>query len=141
MSFSNPGYSQALQAAIDYAWSHGVVVVAATGNDGSSIATFPAGDRGVVGVSSTDFNDALDAFEQLWTGHVPGRPGRRDRDHGDGRGLRDDQRNVGGGGRGGRRRGAAAGLVDSTPRTASSSAASRGTLTLPGPRTRPATAG
>src|SRR5204863_2332382 len=39
---------------------HGVVVVAATGNSGSADATFPAGDRGVVGVSSTDFNDELD---------------------------------------------------------------------------------
>ena len=36
MSFSNPGYSDALQAAIDYVWSKGAVVVAATGNDGSS---------------------------------------------------------------------------------------------------------
>ena len=60
MSFSNPGYSDALQAAIDYAWSKGAVVVAATGNDGSSTSTFPAGDRGVVGVSSTNFMDSLD---------------------------------------------------------------------------------
>ena len=36
MSFSNPGYSAALQAAIDYAWDKGAVLVAATGNDGSS---------------------------------------------------------------------------------------------------------
>ena len=61
MSFSNPGYSAALQAAIDYAWSSGAVLVAATGNDGSSAATFPAGDRGVVGVASTDAADALAA--------------------------------------------------------------------------------
>ena len=54
MSFSNPGFSDALQAAIDYAWAHNVVVVAATGNDGSSTVTFPAGDRGVIGVSNTD---------------------------------------------------------------------------------------
>ena len=54
MSFSNPGYSPALQAAIDYAWASGAVLVAATGNDGSSTATFPAGDRGVIGVASTD---------------------------------------------------------------------------------------
>src|SRR6266480_4240697 len=60
MSFSNPGYSDALQAAIDYAWSKGAVVVAATGNNASSVATFPAGDRGVVGVSSTDFLNSLD---------------------------------------------------------------------------------
>ena len=35
MSFSNPGYSPALQAAIDYAWANDVVLVAAVGNDGS----------------------------------------------------------------------------------------------------------
>ena len=61
MAFSNPGFSAALQAAIDYAWANGVVLVAATGNDGSSHATFPAGDRGVVGVSNTDPTDALAA--------------------------------------------------------------------------------
>ena len=60
MAFSNPGYSASLQAAIDYAWSNGAVVVGATGNDSSSTATFPAGDRGVIGVSSTDFMDSLD---------------------------------------------------------------------------------
>ena len=61
MAFSASGYSAALQAAVDYAWSHGVVLVAATGNDGSSAAQFPAGDRGVVGVSNTDQSDALNA--------------------------------------------------------------------------------
>ena len=59
MSFSNPGYSPALQAAIDYAWNSGAVLVAATGNDGSGTATFPAGDRGVIGVTSTDSLDTL----------------------------------------------------------------------------------
>ncbi|PYS33502.1 MAG: hypothetical protein DMG14_31655, partial [Acidobacteria bacterium] len=58
MAFSNPGFSDALQDAIDYAWAHNIVLVAAVGNDGSNIATFPAGDRGVVGVSGTDQNDA-----------------------------------------------------------------------------------
>src|SRR3954454_20620566 len=57
MSFSNPGYSQALQDAVDYAWSHGVVVVAATGNDGVSTPTYPAGDEKVVGVAGTDPSD------------------------------------------------------------------------------------
>ena len=61
LSFSNPGFSAALQAAIDYAWDHDVVVVAATGNDGSSDPTYPAGDRGVIGVSSTNQSDQLDA--------------------------------------------------------------------------------
>ncbi|UFS71728.1 MBG domain-containing protein [Geomonas sp. RF6] len=59
MPFSNPTFSQSLQDAIDYAWSKGAVLVAATGNGGSSAPTFPAGDRGVVGVAATDQNDLL----------------------------------------------------------------------------------
>src|SRR5215210_5586206 len=59
MSFSAPEYSAALQAAVDYAWSKGAVLVAATGNDGSSAAAFPAGSSGVVGVSSTNDSDDL----------------------------------------------------------------------------------
>ncbi len=73
MSFSNPGFSDALQAAIDYAWAHNVVVVAATGNDGSSTVTFPAGDRGVIGVSNTDQTDALERVVELRRRHVPRR--------------------------------------------------------------------
>jgi len=61
MALSNPGYSPALQAAIDYAWGRGVVLVAAAGNDGSSTTTYPAGDRGVIGVSATDRDDTLAA--------------------------------------------------------------------------------
>jgi len=75
MSFSNPGYSSALQAAIDYAWAHNVVVVAATGNDGSSAATFPAGDRGVIGVSNTDQNDGLNASSNYGADTFLGAPG------------------------------------------------------------------
>ncbi|HWI40128.1 MAG TPA: S8 family serine peptidase, partial [Verrucomicrobiae bacterium] len=59
MPFSNPDFSQNLQDALDYAWSKGAVLVAATGNGGTSTPTFPAADRGVVGVSATDENDAL----------------------------------------------------------------------------------
>ncbi|WP_183408135.1 S8 family serine peptidase, partial [Nocardioides pocheonensis] len=59
MSFSNPGRSDALQAAVDYAWSKGAVLVAATGNDGSSTATYPAGAAKVVGVSATTRDDSL----------------------------------------------------------------------------------
>ena len=54
-------FPAALQAAIDYAWASGSVLVAATGNDGVSTATFPAGDRGVIGVTSTDASDAIAA--------------------------------------------------------------------------------
>src|SRR4051812_22849739 len=59
LAFSNPGFSQALQDAVSYAWSKGAVVVAAVGNDGSSTATYPAGDANVMGVSATDSSDAL----------------------------------------------------------------------------------
>ncbi len=59
MAFSNPGQSAALQAAIDYAWSNGVVVVAAAGNDGSTTPTYPAGLAQVVGAGATDESDAV----------------------------------------------------------------------------------
>ncbi|HEX4655551.1 MAG TPA: S8 family serine peptidase, partial [Mycobacteriales bacterium] len=57
MSFSNPGFSQALQDAVSYAWSKGAVVVAATGNDGSNSPTYPAGDAGVMGIAGSDQTD------------------------------------------------------------------------------------
>jgi subtilisin family serine protease len=59
MAFSNPGYSQHLQDAVDYAWSRGAVLVAATGNGGSSEVTYPAGTAKVMGVSATDSTDGL----------------------------------------------------------------------------------
>jgi uncharacterized repeat protein (TIGR01451 family) len=66
MSFSNPGFSQALQDAVNYAWGKGAVVVAATGNDGSASPTYPAGDAGVMGVAGTDQSD------QPWSGSNTG---------------------------------------------------------------------
>ncbi len=59
MAFSNPGYSDALQAAVDYAWKSDVVLVAANGNDGVTTKTYPAGDHEVMGIASTDRTDAL----------------------------------------------------------------------------------
>ena len=75
MSFSNPGYSELLQAAVDYAWENGVVLVAATGNDGSSAPQFPAGDRGVIGVSNTDQSDALNGSSNYGQDVFLGAPG------------------------------------------------------------------
>src|SRR5438128_11843393 len=62
MAFSHPGFSPNLQDAIDYAWSKGSVLVAAVGKGAVSHGTFPAGDRGVMGVAATDANDALAYF-------------------------------------------------------------------------------
>jgi hypothetical protein len=59
MGFSNADFSQNLQDALDYAWAKGAVLVAATGNDGVTTPTFPAGARGVVGVSATSEDDTL----------------------------------------------------------------------------------
>src|SRR5438552_2690658 len=60
-SLRNRGFIKSLQDAIDYAWSKNVVLVAAAGNDGSNAPTFPAGDKGVMGISATDQNDNLAA--------------------------------------------------------------------------------
>ena len=106
---ATPATRPSLQAAIDYAWAHDVVVVAATGNDGSSTVTFPAGDRGVIGVSNTDSSDALNAGRPTTARHVPRCARHRHRDHCRGRWDFVDHRHVGLGGRGVRRRGAAAG--------------------------------
>ena len=46
-----------------------MVLVAAAGNDASNVASFPAGDRGVMGVGATDQNDALTSFSNC--GHSP----------------------------------------------------------------------
>src|SRR5829696_5057627 len=75
MSFSNPGYSASLQAAVDYAWSKNVVLVAATGNGGSSEPSYPAGDTGVIGVASTDAGDALSLSSNYGAGTFLAAPG------------------------------------------------------------------
>src|SRR5260221_5669943 len=77
MAFSSHAYSVSLQAAIDYAWSNGVVIVPATGNEGSSGATFPAGDQGVIGVSNTDQGDALNPSSNNRQDTVLEAPGTR----------------------------------------------------------------
>jgi subtilisin family serine protease len=59
MAFSSPGYSDALQVAVTYAWDHDVVLVAANGNDGTADPSYPAGDRTVMGIASTDRADGL----------------------------------------------------------------------------------
>src|SRR5581483_8159205 len=54
MAFSTSDYSPLLQSAVDDAVRAGVVLIAATGNNASSGASYPAGIRGVVGVAATD---------------------------------------------------------------------------------------
>ena len=54
-----------VQEAIAYARSHGVVVVAAAGNDFASICGTPASDTGALCVASTDKREARSAFSNF----------------------------------------------------------------------------
>ena len=57
MSLGGYNYSQSLLEAINYAHGKGVVIVAASGNDGSNTPIYPAAYPNVIGVSATDEND------------------------------------------------------------------------------------
>src|SRR5690606_17942169 len=46
-----------LKNAVDYAWNKGVVVVAAAGNNGTSLPTYPAYYSNAIAVAATDSND------------------------------------------------------------------------------------
>ncbi|MGY1593103.1 S8 family serine peptidase [Geodermatophilus sp. SYSU D00708] len=54
MSLGGPGNSSVYAAAVDYARSKGVTVVAAAGNDNSSAPFYPAATPGVVSVAAVD---------------------------------------------------------------------------------------
>ena len=62
MSFSTSDNSAALLDAVKYATSHGVVLVAAAGNDGKEMKVYPAALEGVFGVGSTDKSDLKSPF-------------------------------------------------------------------------------
>ena len=62
MGFGNPDLSQHLQDAIDYAWSKGVVLVAAAGNAGATTPSYPAANRAVIGIAASDPADRLAGF-------------------------------------------------------------------------------
>lgn len=74
MPFSSPDYSAALADALAYASNKGVVLVAATGNAGSSAPSYPAGMPNVIGVAATDQNDHLAANSNTGSAAV-GAPG------------------------------------------------------------------
>jgi thermitase len=54
MSFTLASKSQELTQAINYAYSKGVVMVAAAGNGGANAMLYPAGYEQVIGVGSTN---------------------------------------------------------------------------------------
>ena len=59
MSLAGPSPSNVVAAAVAYARNHGVVVVAAAGNEGSSRHFYPAADPGVISVGATDGADHM----------------------------------------------------------------------------------
>ena len=62
MSFGSLYGSAALADAVSYAESHGVVVVAAAGNEGNTAKFYPAAYPGILSVAATTSNDSLYSF-------------------------------------------------------------------------------
>lgn len=58
MSLAGPDQSNTLADAIKYARSKGALIIAATGNNGTSTVSYPAAYDGVVGVGATDSTGA-----------------------------------------------------------------------------------
>jgi thermitase len=54
LSLGSEGKSRILEHAVDYAWDHGVVVVAAAGNENTDEPHYPAAFGHVISVSATD---------------------------------------------------------------------------------------
>ena len=67
--------SSSLQAAIDQAWSQGLVVAAAAGNSGASGAITPANCNRVIGVGASDQNDLKASFSNSGAGVDVSAPG------------------------------------------------------------------
>ncbi len=70
MSFSISQPSPGLQAAVQYALSKNVILVAASGNDGLKTLVYPASYNSVIGVGSTTNTDVRSAFSNFGSGVV-----------------------------------------------------------------------
>ncbi len=62
MSFNYSSYSPELAKAVDYATNHGVICVAAAGNDGQDETVYPAALNDVIDVASTGDDDIRSSF-------------------------------------------------------------------------------
>jgi hypothetical protein len=69
LSLGGPEYSRTLADAVSYAQGKGALVVAAAGNDGSNVATYPASFPGVIGVAATNRADT-DAWYSNYGSYV-----------------------------------------------------------------------
>jgi hypothetical protein len=75
MSFAGPTFSAAIRDAVAGARAAGLVVVAASGNEGGTDRTYPSSYDGVIGVVATDANDAVPAFANRGPWASIGAPG------------------------------------------------------------------
>lgn len=64
LSLGMDEYSKSIEDAINYAYSKGVVIVAATGNDSKGVS-YPAALNHVIGVAATDENDNVADFSNF----------------------------------------------------------------------------
>ncbi|TXK75434.1 S8 family serine peptidase [Paenibacillus sp. N3.4] len=62
MSFTGGNYSAALEEATQLAYSNGILLVAATGNDGTNNVSYPAKFSSVIGVGAVDGDNQLASF-------------------------------------------------------------------------------
>jgi len=62
MSLGATSYSRGEEAAVDYAWNHGVVVVAAAGNTYRNTYHYPAAHPNAIAVAATDAGDNRCSF-------------------------------------------------------------------------------
>ncbi len=67
MSLGVDGESMALRRAVDHASDEGVVMVAASGNDGTSVVSYPAAYGPVIAVGATDSTDRRASFSNYGT--------------------------------------------------------------------------
>ncbi len=70
MSLGGSSGSSTLQNAVDYAWSKGVVVVAAAGNSNTDALHYPAAYTNVIAVGATDNTDAKASFSNYGSSWV-----------------------------------------------------------------------
>jgi thermitase len=65
LSLGGTAYSQAMQNAVNYAWSRGSVVVVAAGNNGTGDLLYPASNNYAFAVAATDRNDVRASFSSF----------------------------------------------------------------------------
>jgi serine protease len=75
MSLGGGGESQVMKDAIDYAYSKGVVIIAAAGNENNNSASYPARYAHVIGVGATDAQGERAEFSNYGAGVDISAPG------------------------------------------------------------------